>query len=342
MIPIKNIYYMLTYAFRILSQKGFKKLSTEHFDTIDDLYAEILILGISNQLKKGLFKDYVNETKSSSTLRGKIEIDGYIKNRNFLNKDITCSYDEFTHNNYLNQILKTTLTLLLSQRISNSRKKRIKKLLLYFREINLLDYRIINWDYNFRRNNKTYQLLISICFLVINNLLQKEDPGEKELMKFSDDQYLSRLFEKFVLEYYRIEFPNINVRASQVPWGLNEKTTSSLLPKMQTDITLTYKDKILIIDTKFYSHMTQKHFNTRSLHSSNLYQIFTYVKNKEYQMKNKIISGMLLYAQSDEDYSLNESFMIMGNHYSIRSIDLNCDFNDIRKQLDTIIEENLL
>jgi hypothetical protein len=36
----------------------------------------------------------------------------------------------------------------------------------------------------------------------------------------------------------------------------------------------------LIIDAKFYSHTTQMQYNIHTLHSNNLYQIFTYVKNK--------------------------------------------------------------
>ena len=74
---------------------------------------------------------------------------------------------------------------------------------------------------------------------------------------------------------------------------------------MQTDITLSSKDKhqVLIIDAKYYGHTTQKQFGAHTLHSGNLYQIFTYVKNKEYELRNTdhTVAGMLLYAKTDED-----------------------------------------
>lgn len=30
MIPIKNVYYMLSYAFKILNKQGYKKVATEN------------------------------------------------------------------------------------------------------------------------------------------------------------------------------------------------------------------------------------------------------------------------------------------------------------------------
>ena len=73
---------------------------------------------------------------------------------------------------------------------------------------------------------------------------------------------------------------------------------------MQTDVTLEYENKILIIDAKFYSHNTLKNFDKNIHRTGNLYQIFTYVKNKELELKDKKhepVVGMLLYAQTDEE-----------------------------------------
>ena len=33
MIPIRNIYYMLSYAFQVLSEQGYKNIETEQFET---------------------------------------------------------------------------------------------------------------------------------------------------------------------------------------------------------------------------------------------------------------------------------------------------------------------
>ena len=74
MIPIKNLYYMLSYAFQLLNEQGYKNLATEEFKNAGDLCAAILIRGISYQLKRGLGREYISETDTISAIRGKIEI----------------------------------------------------------------------------------------------------------------------------------------------------------------------------------------------------------------------------------------------------------------------------
>ncbi|EGV09067.1 McrBC 5-methylcytosine restriction system component domain protein [Parvimonas sp. oral taxon 393 str. F0440] len=79
MIPIQNIYYMLSYAFRVLNQQGYKKLATEKFDNTLELMAEILIKGISGQIKRGLEREYILQTEELTSVRGKLEISESIK-----------------------------------------------------------------------------------------------------------------------------------------------------------------------------------------------------------------------------------------------------------------------
>ena len=66
MIPIKNLYYMLSYAFQLLNEQGYKNLATEEFKNAGDLCAAILIRGISYQLKRGLGREYISETDTIS------------------------------------------------------------------------------------------------------------------------------------------------------------------------------------------------------------------------------------------------------------------------------------
>ena len=54
-ILIRNIYYMLTYAFQELRQNNYEDIAKEDFERIQDLFAEILYRGVSVQLKQGLY-----------------------------------------------------------------------------------------------------------------------------------------------------------------------------------------------------------------------------------------------------------------------------------------------
>lgn len=43
MIRIQNIYYMLSYAFQVLNEDGYKQVATEEFENAAELCAAILI-----------------------------------------------------------------------------------------------------------------------------------------------------------------------------------------------------------------------------------------------------------------------------------------------------------
>ena len=79
MIPIRNIYYMLSYAFQVLNEQGYKNLATEQFDNVAELCAAILSKGVSQQLKRGLGREYIERSESLSSLRGRIEVSESIK-----------------------------------------------------------------------------------------------------------------------------------------------------------------------------------------------------------------------------------------------------------------------
>ena len=341
MIPVQNIYYMLSYAFQVLNEQGYKDIATEQFDNMAELCAAILSRGIAVQLKRGLGKEYIPQIEVLSSLRGKIDITESIKTQSLLKKQLICTYDDFTVNSYLNRILKSTMELLLHADISKARKKVLRKLMIYFADVDTLDVHGINWNIRYDRNNQTYRMLISICYLVVKGLLQTNTDGSTRLMDFIDEQRMCRLYEKFILEYYRKEHPEITARASQIPWQLDDGF-SDMLPVMQSDITLSKGTRTLIIDAKYYEHNTQMQYGVHTLHSGNLYQIFTYVKNKEvaYGDVPHDVSGMLLYAKTDEQIQPDHVYHMSGNKISVRTLDINCPFTQIREQLEQILGEH--
>ena len=184
-------------------------------------------------------------------------------------------------------------------------------------------------------------MLISLCRLVLEGLLLTTESGEYKLASFLDEQRMNRLFERFIFEYYAKEYSRVHVAAPQISWALDDGF-GTLLPVMQSDIMLSKGDKVLIIDAKYYTHTTQTQYNVHTLHSANLYQIFTYVKNEAAKPGNqqKTVSGMLLYAATDEAIQPDHSYQMSGNRISVKTLDLNKEFSEIAAQLNAIAEDH--
>ena len=339
-IPIHNIYYMLAYAFRDFRFNMFEDICGENFEDTHNLFAEILIRCVSSQLKQGLYKTYVSKDGALPAIRGRIDmLKTYVTQRSKPNRAF-CNYDELSVNNPYNQVVKTTLQYLAKcSDVDENCKQTIRQLIRYFTLIDPIDMATVRIEqFRFDRNNQNYQFLIYICLFIFNELLMTTDEGPYKLKTLSDDQ-MARLFEKFVLEYYRRHHPDTMPRAAQIKWDIiEEESTISILPNMQTDILLSIGERTLIIDTKYYSHTLQSNYNNETIHSNNLYQIFTYVRNCDVGNTGKV-DGMLLYAKTEDAPVLNDREVLSGgNVIYFRTLDLNRDFKEIANQLDSILK----
>ena len=321
MIRVQNVYYMLAYAFQVLHEQGYKNVATEEFDNVAELLSAILCRGVSVQIKRGLIRQYISREEALASPRGKLEIGKSIKTQAIRKKQLVCNYDEFSVDAYPNRIIKTTMDLLLRGSISKARKKEIRKLMIFFDGISILDIHSINWDIQYDRNNQTYRMLIAVCRFVIKGLLQTTADGSTKIMDYADDQTMAKLYEKFILGYYQREHPELKAYSPQIAWQVTDGYRT-LLPTMQSDI---------VITNKAAKNMTQ------TLHSGNLYQIFTYVKNWS-AAPDEVVSGMLLYAGTDDTIQPNNDYQMSGNQISVKTLDMDCDFSKIAAQLDSIAD----
>lgn len=285
-IFIQNIYYMLSYAYQVLQQQDYQCIASEKFEHIDDLFAAILAKGVSRQLKQGLYREYVSRSETRSVLRGKLDLPQTIKTRIQQKPQVACTFDELSEDNLYNQILKTTLQVLLrDENVSAARKVELKKVLLFLDTVSVLLPSQIPWkQLHYQRSNQNYEMLLNLCYFVLHDMLQTTENGSYKMTAFSDER-MAKLYERFILEYYRKHHTYLTeVKAAQVKWDLvgeHDAAMLRFLPAMQTDIFLRFHEKILILDAKYYSQTLQQRFNKETLHSANLYQIYTYVKNQD-------------------------------------------------------------
>lgn len=343
-ILIKNIYYMLAYAFQVLNQSNYKEVEAEEFDNIHNLFAAILAKGITQQLKQGLYREYNQTNENMHVMRGKLEIIGTIDNKIQRRHMLHCEYDELSVNNLFNKVLKTTAAILLRQKsVNETHRSELKRAMLFFHEVDEIAPSNIKWNrIKYRRNNQSYGMLLEICRFILDGLLLTTESGEHRLATFLDEQKMYRLYEKFILEYYKQHHAELNPSSISIAWNVDDGF-KEFLPNMNTDIVLKKDDRALIIDAKYYASTMQinRQFDTSSLYSSNLYQIFAYVKNYDAFRTGKV-AGILLYAKTDETITPDWDYVMSGNLISAKTLDLNLPFVQITEKLDRIVADYFL
>ncbi len=231
------------------------------------------------------------------------------------------------------------LLLLKHGKVKLKNKTALKKSMLFFDSVDYIEPDLIRWDrIRYQRNNQSYRMLLNICRLVIDGLLLSTEQGTIKMATFLDDQRMSHLYEKFILEYFRFHHPELRANPDQVQWNLDDDN-DLWLPNMITDITLKSKDgRVLIIDAKYYGQQMQANFDVQSYRNANLYQIFTYVKNWDKDQTGNV-SGMLLYAKTGEEFQPVNQFSMGGNKIAVGTLDLNLPFAEISAQLEQIVED---
>jgi 5-methylcytosine-specific restriction enzyme subunit McrC len=340
-IPIKNIYYMLSYSYKELKHSAYQRCGREEFAHIYDLLTEILIIGLKPLTKRGLYHTYEPHQDILTSVRGKIDINGSIQLALQRRRALQCEFDEFMVDNLYNQIIKSTISVLLRQTsVCIAQKTVLKQLYYHFGTVTeFRDVSRINWkQLTYHQHNQHYRLLLHICKFIIDCVIIDPSRGTYLLDSFVDTQRMSQLYESFVRDYFRYHYPQLKPGSPFIDWQVSDGDVYQL-PRMKSDIVLTGAVRSLIIDTKYYSKSMQQNYDTYKLHSSHLYQMFTYLKNYVAPHHHDV-AGLILYAKTDATVAPNTSVVMSGHRLSVKSLDLNTEFAQIKAQLDAIIQEN--
>lgn len=170
--------------FKFYRKKGYASFATEEFENTAELLSAIIVKGVSIQIKRGLGQIYIEKTTPLSSLRGKMNIAESIKQQTIIKQQLVCTYDDFSVDSYMNRVLKATMELLLRYDITKARKKELRNLLFYFKDVKTIDVYSINWRFQYNRNNCSYQMLMFVCYLIIKGLLQTTADGSMKLSNF--------------------------------------------------------------------------------------------------------------------------------------------------------------
>ena len=346
-IPLRNVFYMLSYFYKELKEGGRIDLSDEDFENATDLFAAILARGTSSLVRRGLARDYIRRVEPLAFPRGKFDIAGTIRSRSLDYRKVACSYDEHSEDTQLNRIVKASMMALCAKSgVSQKHKRALRLMLDYFENVSTIDLRTVKWgDIRFRREEEPYRLLILICEMAARHLFIQESEDEQKVEEYIDDDLMHQLFENFLRAYFNEEHPMYTVDRGQIKWDLDggfetlNDDELRFLPNMYDDVRIEdpATHSTLIMDAKWYQDPTASNqYGDEKIRNAHLYQIFAYVKNYEKTMEQGThVSGMLVYPE--QNVPLRLAYPLGNNLIFVRTVNLNQEFAGIRDELDGML-----
>lgn len=350
-VPIKNALFMYSYIWDKVDNKDYIELSSDDDFESSNIYTELFLINIKRILKRGLYKEYIDQTEELNVVRGKIDFISTTNYQSLKNGKIFCSYDELVENNLFNQIIKyIAIRLYRSSDISESNKKKLNKVILYFNQVDYIEIKKEDFTkLQFNKSNNYYFLMIKICELIFNAQMLSESTGKYIFYDlFGSDDNMNNIFELFVNKFYKYELSKkYKVKYQSVlNWNV-AGGNRSLLPVMKLDTEIICDETTIVIDTKYYKDYLSTNFNKQTLISANIYQMMAYLNN--INAKNKL-RGILLYPLPFDSDPINESYDakvvseeigVVDAKVEFITIDLSKNWKDITYDLLKIIDEDI-
>lgn len=348
-IPIRNLYYLLSYAWGQLVEDEPAEVSGLSGADSAELLARVLVAGMRQAMRHGLNRDYLPHCEAMAGVRGRLRIADSAKRSLLQRGRAVCDYDELDHNNLTNRIIKTTLGNLRDaesmRQTGRDFRNEIASVLARWRDIGRVELRpALFRRIRLHRGNAHYGMLLAVCELAFDCLMPEQGDGVQRFKDFVQDRkIMARIYENFVRNFYdsharRIGYSKIH--APKIDWfGTHENEASAAaLPEMRTDIMLESPFRKIIVDCKFYENAYSDHFDEKKLHAGNLYQIFAYVKNQGAVPGWDACEGLLLYPTVSEEF--HHVYNMSGNRIVAATVNLDRDWKDIHSRLLELISHH--
>lgn len=344
-IPIENIYYLLAYAWNRLDERARVSVSVDDKTQLVDLFAKILIGATRILLKRGIDKSYVEETRETAGVKGKLELAATLKSNLQTRLCAVCTFDEFSADVLTNRILVSTLRrLTATTNLDAELKHEIRKLLPMFGAIETIPLAPSTFArVRLNRNNRFYGFILDVCRIVAENILPGETTGEWKFVDFTrDERKMNQLFEKFIYNFYRIE-TDFEVKSELIRWRFSSLSDDAgqYLPAMRTDVSLADARRKTIIDAKYYRETLTENFGRERIKSANLYQLFSYLINQRNPSDTRSLdaAGILLYPATGANCDLD--FQFESHRISVKTVDLNANWKSIELRLLEIVKSEV-
>lgn len=300
-IPVRNLYYMLCYAWGSLEEGGLADVGAVDAPEGRDLMARVLTSGINRLLRRGLERGYVEVREDSRSLRGRVDLQESTKRLLLHQGKAHVVFEELLPDIETNQVLKATVCSLLA--VADLSKVSHEELIAVYRALRgVSDIRLTASAFRrlrLHRNNQSYRFLLAACELIFDNLLP-DDGGHGTVFRdfVRHPSQMRMLFQRFVTNFYDRRQSRYTVGSPAFPWqgAVQLHSSGPGLPQLRTDIVLTSPEEQIVIDTKFTPRPFESYWGGETVKTAHLYQMYAYLQNVAVRdAQRRPVRGILLY-----------------------------------------------
>ena len=354
-IPVRNIWLLMLYAsdlYRELPKA--RRVAVEDVpDDLPNLVAEMLAHAVERRLRRNLSFGYRRRRADLNRVRGRIDL-LRTERRQLLKRDrVACSFDELTVDTPRNRFVRAALDLLVGIVSDRNLAHRCRAASMSMERAG------VTADLSLERRRPRMSIshlgrldaddrkMLAAARLAFDLALPTEDIGTSHLASPDrDERWARRLFERAVGGFYAVVLSHQGWQlypGKWIKWPVEQGSPGidAVLPSMQTDIVLerrTHDDQPsvgnrIVIDTKFTSIVKSGQYDTQTLSSGYIYQMYAYLRSQERDDDPRSLdsTGVLLHPAIECGF--DESAKIQGHEIRFATVNLAADTQTIRSQL---------
>lgn len=344
-IPIRNLYYLLCYAWDVLEERDEALVSELEGLSHVELLAKVLEVSVQRLWKRGLDRGYRTIAEDVRAPRGRLDVPRMVARQLAPLGLAACAFDELGHDVLHNQILATTARRLARlPRLTGELHDAMIWIGRTLADVSTIPLRASTFtQVQLHGRLRRYRLPLQVCRLVHDQLIVDEATGDVRFLDYIEDKRrMPILFEKFVRNFYRRELRGWSDSRDRISWDLAPLTpgAAQYLPKMFTDISLRRPGRTVIIDTKFYAEAFASRFDADKIHAGHLYQITAYLRNLAAAAAgaDATAAGVLLYPVVHDPLPTLQ-YQLDAHRLTVTGIDLTADWRDIHATLLDLLDK---
>jgi 5-methylcytosine-specific restriction enzyme subunit McrC len=339
-IPIRNVFYLLSYAFDALDEADEHEVGIEGCVAPVDLLARVLDAGVTRLLRRGLSRSFQVHGDEIAGVRGKLDVSTSLKRMTLKVGRAACEFDELSASTLQNQILRATLIRLMRCReLSTSRRDSLWALARRMGDVKEISIEASHFRRaTVDRNSRLYAFLLALCRL-IHDSMHPDDNGRGETFKDfrGNASLMGAMFEAFVRRFYKRHLSEASVGKRIIEWSaqpMGDASDLDFIPMMETDVSIETPKRTLIVECKFRQSTFERRGNGQlKLKATYVYQLFAYLHNLAVQRKVEParIEGLILTPFVDMSRTID--IRLHGHRVRQHSLDLREPWETLHSEL---------